>query len=435
VKGLFGRNLLAFLAALLILIAMVTLVFFLGFSMSLREWSRDKSSEVQGFARDLLMGKPVSGSIPEETTFVVYDAAGNLIYSNRGPGRIRQIEERELLSVEQGGEVLGSYYAGTPHFRNDAANDRFIRSMTRVVWVSLLGAFVLSLLFSLLLSKSLSAPSRRVAAGLDRMSRGDLESRIPEEGATEIAQIAAAANRLSRRLAKEQELRRQWAEDIAHDLRTPVTALKAQFEGMRDGVLDISAHRIDKNIREIQRIESLVLDLEELTRLESPEQALKMGPVKAEELLGDLRERFSMLMERKKVRWEFHTEIEALELDEALMQRALSNILSNAVRHVDEGGEVELRILRRGDEAVLLIRNTGDTIPEADIPKLFDRLYRGEKARTSPGSGLGLTIARQIVDLHKGRITVESTEAEGTLVTIILPAGSCGTGSCKAPGG
>jgi signal transduction histidine kinase len=91
------------------------------------------------------------------------------------------------------------------------------------------------------------------------------------------------------------------------------------------------------------------------------------------------------------------------------------------VRHVDEGGKIQLHIAKRGKDAVFLIRNTGDVIPGEEIPKLFDRLYRGERARTSPGSGLGLTIARRIIDLHGGRITIQSSREEGTSVEIILP--------------
>ena len=234
--------------------------------------------------------------------------------------------------------------------------------------------------------------------------------------------IARSANRLSRQLLDEQELRRQWAEDLAHDLRTPIAALKAQFEGMKDGVLDLSPGRIAKSLREINQVEKLVLDLEELSRLESPEMVPRRRKIVLAHLFHDLGERIALALQGKSVEMTIEAQGVWVEADETLLQRALSNILSNAVRHVEEGGKIFLSAARN-ETVVIRIGNTGEPIRGEELPRLYDRLYRGEKARTSPGSGLGLTIAKKIIDIHGGRIRISSIADRGTTVQIDLPVG------------
>jgi two-component system sensor histidine kinase BaeS len=412
------------MTALLILVSITTAVFLLGYKQSLDAWSRNKQSKVGEAVEKVLTGSTGAEDLmlPDDIPLFIYDASGNLIYSNRGQGRHKQTEDEDLISVVKDNEIIGYYYSGLLHFRNDSANESFIQSMTGIVWLSLLSALTLSLLFALLFSKSLSSPSRKVAEGLDQITRGNLNLSIPEKGTTEIALIARSANRLSRQLSKEKELRHQWAADITHDLRTPISALKAQFEGMRDGVLDIDPARIDKNLNEITRMEKLVFDLEELMRLEAPEMSLNLRNIHARDLLNEIRERFSYELVKKEIKFSCQSNVEAFTGDESLIQRALSNFVSNAVRHADTAGEIRITVKKQEKNIVISVFNTGETIPGEELNRIFDRLFRGEKARTSPGSGLGLTIAKKIADLHGGEIRISSRESEGTTVELLLPA-------------
>ena len=307
------------------------------------------------------------------------------------------------------------------HFRNDRANERFLNSMGRIIWAGFFVSFMIALLFALFFSRSLSAPAETVARGLDRIARGDLKINIPEKGAKEIALIARSANKLGRQLESEQELRRQWAQDLAHDLRTPVAALRAQFEGMRDGVLDLTEARIEKNIREIDRIEKLVADLEELTRLESPEMKVEKREIKTGDFIGEIRERFLQKIEEKGIAFEGLAAIDSFWADENLLVRAVSNIMANAVRHADSEGLVRLEIDKdETNKVVISLFNSGAPIPEEEINRVFDRLFRGEYARNTPGSGLGLTIARKITELHGGTIAIRSRNDYGTTVVLTM---------------
>ncbi len=421
-NSLLGRTLLITLAVLLVFAGIMGSFLLLGYRLSARDWERDKQTGLEASARQALArheaGEAIDITVPEHTPFFVYDEERTLIYSNRGAGRRRQMGEQEALPVRQGGTLLGYYFAGSVQFRSDESNNRFFESMRTVLYIALGCSFLLSFLFALIFSRGPARQARDVAGGLDRLAHGRLESRLPETGSRELALIARSANRLAGQLARERELRRQWAQDMAHDLRTPVSALMAQLEGMRDGVLDTDNRRLERNIRELARIDTLVHDLEELTRLESPEMKQRAGPVPAEQLLDELANRFAAALKAKKIDMRRHITCHLLQADEDLLLRALSNILSNAVRHTPERGGIRVTVETEGTDALIRVVNSGPPITPEDAERAFDRLYRGEYARHSPGSGLGLTIARKIIELHGGTLSIgPAGEASG-------PAGS-----------
>jgi len=181
-----------------------------------------------------------------------------------------------------------------------------------------------------------------VASGLERISHGSYNLDLPERGTVELAHIARSVNLLAKQLDREHDIRRQWAQDVAHDLRTPISVLRAQFEGMRDGVLDLSSVRIDKCMHEISHVESLIADLEELMSLESPEKKLDLTEINARELTEDLGNRFALEAQKKNIKFKSKVGVETFTADRNLIERTLSNFLSNAVRHVDHGGSIEL---------------------------------------------------------------------------------------------
>jgi two-component system sensor histidine kinase BaeS len=306
-------------------------------------------------------------------------------------------------------------------FENDAANSRFLSSLRLTIGLGLALAVIIAVCFALLFSRSLSAPAILLARGLDRLSHGDLSVRVPERGAREIAGIASSANRLAEQLQRERGMRRQWVQDIAHDLRTPIAAMRAQFEGMRDGVLDLSRDRVARSLKEIARIETLVADLEELMRLESPEMRISIEQVITAAFVEEIAEPFAAQFEKKQIQFHGHSRVERFDADPALLQRAVGNFITNAIRHTPRGGRIELSIERGPDDrTVVTVANTGEQIPPGELEKVFDRLYRGEYARSSPGSGLGLTIAKRIAELHGGSLRIGNREEGGVVVELIV---------------
>ncbi len=424
---LFVRTFLAFTGAMVILVAIVSAILFLGFDRSLHAWSRDKEARYLGVAQRILNGNvqdpgPV---VLGDTPFFVYDVDRELVYSNRGIGLRRATTGvSDLMTVRDGrGAVIGYASAGGIHFQDDSANLSFLQSIYRVIWIALASSMGISLIFATVFSKRLSDPARRVSRGIDAITSGAFTA-IPEKGADEISSIARSANRLGEQLAREREMRNQWIHDVTHDLRTPVSALRAQFEGMRDGVLEATRERIDRNIAEIARVEHLVNDLEELMRLEVPEMRVSRTKVDPRQFLEEVRDRYQFAAEAKGAEILVTGSAASFRVDVPLLSRAVINCAANAVRHVDSGGRITLESRDSDEGTVLRICNTGDEIPAEERERVFDRLYRGESARQSAGSGLGLTIARRITELHGGKIEarpLESTADRGTEIRITIP--------------
>ena len=428
---LFVRTFLTVLAGLLILIAIMAVVSIAGFHRSLGEWERTRIRQVEETARQILLRYPetLPAAASEDVPLFVYDAERELIFTNRGEGARRraggaatpQAAQGDLVAVKEQGKLLGYYRSTMMRFENDAANSRFLDSLRLTVGLGLALAVIIAVCFALLFSRNLSAQAVLLARCLDRITRGDLSVRVPERGAQEIARIANSTNRLAEQLQRERGMRRQWVQDIAHDLRTPIAAMRAQFEGMRDGVLEVSPDRLEKSLREIARIEYLVADLEELMRLESPEMKVTIKQVEAAAFIEETAERFAAQLAGKRIELRARRGVDRFQADHSLLQRAVTNFLTNAIRHTPRGGKIELSIEAGAEgRTVIAVANSGQTIAAEDLEKVFDRLYRGEYARSSPGSGLGLTIARRIAELHGGSATIRNREQGGVVAELIL---------------
>ena len=416
---LFVRTLATILSAVLILVALLAALTILGLQRSIDEWDKTRSNQLKTLATQILRDRPAEVTVPGNDPLFVYDANGNLVFSNRRQGaRPRTAGEPHPILVD--GRLLGSYQVGNQTFRNDKANTRFLESLDRSLWLALALSLAVAVVSALFFSRRLSAPAVRMASALDRITRGDLATEVPPEGAREIAMIGDSANRLRMQLQREQDLRRQWVQDVAHDLRTPVAALWAQLEAMRDGVLTVSTERFDKVMREVGRVRELVADLEELMRLESPETRVSVKSLDIRDLVEEIRDRFAHILNEKKI--QFRAEVPTVKIlaDPRLIQRAVSNFLANAVRHCPEGGSVAVTVELREDAVHLCVMNSGDPIPPQDLDRVFDRLFRGERARNTAGSGLGLTIARRIAQLHGGDVSI-ANRPDGVIVEMQLP--------------
>ncbi len=210
---------------------------------------------------------------------------------------------------------------------------------------------------------------------------------------------------LQEKLADEERLRGQWTADVAHDLRTPLAALRSQLEAMTDGVLPVTPDRLQRASAELSRVEALVTDLGELSRIESPGMRPVFADVDAGRFLSELCQRFQFEAGKRGIAFACASDPGLVfSADSHLLHRAATNVLQNAFQHVPERGRVAVSIGAGGPQVAIRIENTG-SIPEEEIPLVFDRLHRGEHSRHSPGSGLGLTIAKAVMELHGGSIT------------------------------
>lgn len=316
----------------------------------------------------------------------------------------------------EGGEVIGYAAVGTLGFASDPANQQFLRSLLMFLLAGLLLAVAFGLLSALALSRRLSAHAGRIASYLSRISLGERNVDMPDEHISEFQHIATSVAQLQEQLKQEEHLRRQWARDIAHDLRTPVTALKTQFEAIQEKVVSPSSERIGRLALEVERIEHLVRDLRVLNTMEEPQFSLSPELISVECIIGNSTSAFP----DHAARFVIESEETSFFADPHYIQRALVNLLQNAVQYSPEDSRIYIQALcEKKDTVVIRIKNQGKIAPQ-DMDFIFERLYRGETSRTTSGSGLGLSIARAIIEQHGASISAESSGNQ-VIMTLHFP--------------
>ena len=259
------------------------------------------------------------------------------------------------------------------------------------------------------------------------MLRGDINAlknlkpvEFRELPVSELSDISASLNEVSTLLSGEEEYKRQWMQNIAHDLRTPISGLKGQLEAMRDGVLPPTAARFDNTLVELRRLEELASAVSELYRLENL-QRVESTVFSAKEFIDELTASFRPAMDRKDMQLVPVFLTDNLQGNPSLLARAAGNILSNAVKYAGRGARVEIRIEQAEAETIIRISNNGPGIPEDQLDKIFQRFFRGEESRTTPGTGLGLNIAAEIIHRHNGSLTARNLSPRGVEFILSLP--------------
>jgi two-component system sensor histidine kinase BaeS len=259
------------------------------------------------------------------------------------------------------------------------------------------------------------------------MARGELEQQVPIRSQDELGELAASFNRMSADLARANELRRQMTADIAHDLRTPLTVISGYLESLRDGVLKPSPTRFEVMYDEAQHLKRLVEDLRTLSLAEAGELTLNRQLVAPQALLERTAAAYRHLAEQQNIALQVKADpaLPEIRVDPERMAQVLGNLVSNALRHTPDGGQIVLSAQHQAGDVQLMVQDSGEGIAPQALPRIFDRFYRGDEARQAHEgeSGLGLAIAKSIVQLHGGTISVESTLGEWTTFVISLRAG------------
>ncbi|MDT9692506.1 ATP-binding protein [Streptomyces sp. P9(2023)] len=287
------------------------------------------------------------------------------------------------------------------------------------------GVALAAVLAALLLSRAVLRPVRALTAASRGLGEGDLGRRVPGAGGDEMAELGRSFNRMADSLQASEERQRRLVGDIAHELRTPLANLRGYLEALRDGVLEPDAELLDSLHEEVLLQQRIVDDLQDLALAEAGALTYHRGELDARELVETCRTAHSAHASAAGVRLTADTPGPVrLHGDPGRLRQALSNLVGNAVRHTAPGGGVRLELAERDEMVRITVRDTGSGIPAEHLPRLFDRFWRADAARgrATGGSGLGLSIARQIVADHHGAIEVESEVGVGTVFTIVLPA-------------
>jgi signal transduction histidine kinase len=268
------------------------------------------------------------------------------------------------------------------------------------------------------------------------IAQGNLQARVPVIGSDEMAGLAHTFNEMATQLEtaarKQRELgilRRDLVAWVGHDLRTPLASIRVIVEALADGVVQDSAtvqRYLQTAQRDICSLSQLIDDLLEMAQLDAGGLQLERQPNSISDLISDTLESFSAQAERQGVRLEGSCApgVDPVWIDAQQIGRVLANLVGNALRHTPAGGTVNVRASTTSEGAQIKVSDTGEGISADDLPHVFEQFYRDEKSRSraTGGAGLGLAIAKGIVEAHDGRIWVESKPGQGTHLCFTVPA-------------
>lgn len=323
--------------------------------------------------------------------------------------------------AENVGMVEIGYYG--PYFFND--NDlAFITALNNLLLIVGIFSLFLSLLLGALMARRLTLPISSVISTAQMISKGYFGDRaMVRSGTKEISQLTETVNNLAETLEKQEALRKKLTADIAHELRTPLATLQSHMEAMIDGIWEPDAERLKSCHEEILRLKRMVGDLERLAKYESENILLNRTRFDVSELIMQLIRNFEADFRNKGVKLEYSGHEEMISADRDKIGQVFVNLLSNALKYTPEGGKVEVSVKRESISTIISFKDNGYGIPQEDLPFIFERFYRADKSRNrmTGGAGIGLTIAKAIVDAHHGSINVKSIVNEGSEFVVSLP--------------
>ena len=297
-------------------------------------------------------------------------------------------------------------------------------TLTRALMAAFPIALALSTLLAYLFADRISGMVKLLVRGTQEIARGHYKLRLRETGGDELAELARQFNRLSQALEQVEQRRVELINSVAHELRTPLAALQGYSEALADGVLP--AEEAAQNIaREVRAMGRLVEDLSLVSRVEAGAVAVHPEPLSAEVILNEARERLALAFAEKglTLNLDVASDLPKVQADPERLHQVLSNLLSNALRYTPEGGQVVLGAKLRSEGVYFFVRDTGKGIPSEHQGRIFERFYRVDPARSRKegGTGVGLTVARGLVEAMGGQMGLESAPEAGSIFWFSLP--------------
>ncbi len=364
---------------------------------------------------------------------VVRDADSAMVWPGQGAGPGAGVMQGAATVVEASvvvsGTRVGSVRLGFPA---EAGGGR------AVAWPWVIGAAAVALAAALAVSgfvvRRLTGPLVAMTQAAHRFAAGDRTARTGVDAPGELGQMARALDTMADDVVRTERVRRQLAADVAHELRTPLAALQAGLEELRDGLRPADPQRLGALHDQALRLGRVVRDLADLSAAESA--ALSLHPVDTDLAQVAGAALAAHRAELSAAELTVTTDLGApvpVRADPDRLHQAVVNLLSNAARYCRPGDRVALRAFSTGDTAVLEVVDTGPGIPADELPHVFDRLWRGRNAHAVTGSGIGLAVVRELITAHGGSVEAESSAGEGTTIRLRLPL-LVRTGHAPEPG-
>lgn len=361
---------------------------------------------------------------PLELRLMLLDAEGKLLY-----GREALIADARRIPLELEEETIGelAVLPGSPI--PESAELRFRATQGDRLWMIALATLLLSAALAYPLSVRLVRPVRGFQDTARRLAAGDFSARVPTYGGDEIARLGRDINALAAALERNERARRRWAADISHELRTPIALLRAEIEALQDGMRPFDSDALDRLHGDTLRLGRLIDDLYELSTSDLGALGYRMEETDILDVLASDVEAFRRSFAEAGLRLTLDTELTnpvTMTADAQRLSQLFRNLMSNSQQYTDAGGGLAIRLSRQEQCILIDFQDTPPGVPEEALPKLFERLYRVDASRNrhTGGAGLGLAIAKNIVDAHGGTIDAYRSPTGGLWLRIELPVPS-----------
>ncbi|HEY3342703.1 MAG TPA: ATP-binding protein [Anaerolineae bacterium] len=406
-----------------------------GVGAYMRTHSRSQTPAVSSGPSQQVTGAESNSQLPQQRfpqypwPFLLVDQRGVVVWP-AGPYHAGDLVPQNELArgtpVKVNNQVVGTVLTTAAAPELDPRELQYLDRTNQALIKAALGSAAFAMLLGFLLARTLTTPLRELTQAIRAMAHGKLNQAVPVRSNDELGALAISFNQMSADLARSNELRRQMTADIAHDLRTPLSVITGYLESLRDGVLKPTPERLDVLYSEANHLNRLVDDLRTLSLADANELPIIRQPASPRALLERLAAGYHHQAEQNKVALciESNDDLPDVDVDIERMVQVLSNLVSNALRYTPPGGRIILGARRENSGVVLTVQDTGAGIAPEVLPHVFERFYRGDRARTqsTDESGLGLAIAKSIVELHGGSISAASDgTGTGSMFAIHLP--------------
>jgi signal transduction histidine kinase len=372
-------------------------------------------------------GRVIAASSPLFRGARVESAAAGHLRILAGAGMVLELKSppQAVLNGAPGKPEARLIATPEPDHRATPPTPPLLRRVDRGLWLAALIAIALGTILMGFLTARMTGPIAALTAAAHRMQSGDLTPRVAAHGSDEIAGLARSFNAMADALQRSTAQRRQLTHDVAHELRTPLTNLRAQVEALQDGLLAPNAAALASLHEEVTLLARLIDDLQQLAEAESGTLRLATGPVAVRDALAGAAAGFQARAVEHGIELVVDAPADATaQADAVRLGQILRNLLDNSFAHTSRGGRIRLAARPDGSRVEFVVEDSGAGIAPEHLPHVFERLYRADpsRSRATGGAGLGLAIAKQMVEHQGGTIGAASEPGRGTRISFSLPA-------------
>jgi signal transduction histidine kinase len=363
---------------------------------------------------------------PRDMQILLIDPSRKVVFAPDERFVGRTLSESDLAAGEPIPLPTGEIWTVVPYRSlagQNALERAFLRTTQKALWFSGFTASAAALILVLFLVRQTTNPLRQLEAASHRIADGNFDELVDVRSSDDIGRLAQSFNEMAQSLKSSEEEKRRMIADISHDLRTPLAAVRSVLEGMRDGLLEPTPATFAALHDRVLLLTRLVADLHQLALADAGQLSIELRPADVCAIINGIVETVGFQMEDGLITFESIVEpgLPTLLLDAHRIEQVLLNLLENAIRHTPEGGRIALRAALEDDAVLLSVCDTGPGIAVGDLERVFERFYRADPCREGGSAGLGLSIARALVEAHGGRIWAMNRPEGGACFLFSLP--------------